>query len=88
MLDATKIPNDFSFQNIVYIVIFCVFTWKIVRQLISRTQSIPSPKGSLLTGHFWQLKNSEDGFYVLKEWTKQFGPILRYRPLGLFGELE
>ena len=88
MLNVLTWTDELLFVwKIIFLLILCVFLCKTFVQLSSfRTSTIPLPKGSLIMGNFWELRSAKDSFAVLEKWTKQFGPILRYRPLGLFGE--
>ena len=77
---------DFSSSLIVLItIIFLVLIWKAVTLLFSESK-IPSPKGNWLLGHLFEIRKSKDMMETFAEWDKTYGPIVEFRPLGIFGE--
>lgn len=76
----------FSIQNILLIIAFVILTWKILSMLLFRKYSgIPGPKGNPIIGNLLELKNSKDGMQTLAKWARTYGPIVEYRPRGIFG---
>ena len=77
---------DFSSSLIILIaIIFLMLIWKAVSSLFSESK-IPSPKGNWLLGHLFELRKSKDVMQTFAEWEKTYGPIVEFRPLGIFGK--
>jgi hypothetical protein len=74
-----------SILVILFTIIFLILIWKAVTLLFSKS-NVPSPKGNWLLGHFFEIRKSKDMMQTFAEWTKIYGPIVEFRPLGIFGK--
>ena len=70
---------------ILVITIFLILLWKSAAFVFSQS-NVPGPKGNWLTGQLFALMQSKDVVQTLHEWSKTYGPIVRYRPKGIFGK--
>lgn len=75
----------FSIQNILLITIFVILTWKIISMLFFRDSGIPGPKGNPIIGQLLEIRSSKDIMQTFADWTRTYGPIIEFRPLGIFG---
>ncbi|XP_028416658.1 cytochrome P450 4F5-like isoform X2 [Dendronephthya gigantea] len=65
---------------------FLILLWKAVNYLFSKSD-IPSPKGDwFIIGHLFEIRKSKDMMQTFDEWVKTYGPIVQFRPLGIFGK--
>ena len=74
-----------SYLVILIATIFLIFLWKASAFVFSQS-NVPEPKGNWLTGQMFELMQSKDTLQTLQKWTKMYGPIVRYRPKGVFGK--
>ena len=85
-VDMLTMARDFSSYLIILIaIIFLILLWKAVT-LLFRESQIPSPRGNWLLGQLLELKESKDVMQTFVEWGKIYGPIVEFRPLGIFGK--
>ena len=69
------------------ILVITILLWKATAFLFSQS-NVPGPKGNWLTGQLFELMKSKDVIQTLHEWTKTYGPIVKYRPKGIFGKQD
>lgn len=77
--------NMFLIQSILVIIVV-IFLWKFVSLSLISTSNVPGPKGNAILGHLLLLKNTKDIVRTFEEWSRTYGPIVEYRPYGIFGE--
>lgn len=54
---------------------------------MSTASHIPSPRGNYwLFGHLFEMRKSRDILQTFAEWAKIYGPVVEFRPLGVFGK--
>ncbi|XP_028416651.1 cytochrome P450 3A16-like [Dendronephthya gigantea] len=75
-----------NFLSLAVALTFLILLWKAVNYLFSKSD-IPSPKGDwFIIGHLLEIRKSKDMMQTFDEWVKAYGPIIRFRPLGIFGK--
>jgi hypothetical protein len=85
-VDMLTMARDFSSYLIILIaIILLILLWKAVTLLFSESQ-IPGPRGNWLLGQLFELRESKDVMQTFVEWGKIYGPIVEFRPLGIFGK--
>ena len=75
-----------SYLIILIATIFLILLWKATTLLLFNQSNIPGPKGNWLLGQMFELRSSKDVMETFCEWGKIYGPIVEFRPLGIFGK--
>lgn len=74
-----------GFLVILIATIFLILLWKAVTFVFNQS-NVPRPKGNWLTGQLFEIIQSKDFIQTYHQWVKTYGPIVEYRPLGIFGK--
>ena len=83
-MSSMKIELD-SYLFILIVTIFLILLWKAAAFVFSQT-NVPGPKGNWLTGQLFEIMQTKDMMLTSHEWVKTYGPIVKYRPMGIFGK--
>ncbi|CAB4009548.1 cytochrome P450 4c21-like [Paramuricea clavata] len=81
---STLAWNFSSYLIILIATIFFILLWKAVTFVFNQS-NVPRPKGNWLTGQLFEIIQSKDVMKTYHQWVKTYGPIVEYRPLGIFG---
>ena len=77
---------DLSSSLVILIaIIFLILIWKAITSLFSKS-NVPSPRGNWLFGHFFEIRKNKDMMQTFAEWENAYGPIVEFRPMGIFGK--
>ena len=77
--------NFGSYLIVLIFAIFLILLWKAAAFIFSQSD-VPGPKGNWLTGQLFEIMQTKDMVKTSHEWTKTYGPIVEYRPMGIFGK--
>ena len=76
-----------SVSNVLLTLLLLIVIWKVFCLLFYQQSSAPGPKGLPIIGNLLELRNT-DLLVPLRKWERTYGPIVQFRPFGIFGKSD